>query len=101
MIRSNRGGAPSAVCSPAAAGAASPTGRVPARPSASRRSELGRMGGFRVCRGEGLGLIIPEGFALPRESGPTLRIYDASGRLVRELARGVAGAGDHAVRWDG
>lgn len=38
-------------------------------------------------------------------SGPTrpynLRIYDISGRLVRELAEGPIGAGLHIVPWDG
>ena len=40
-------------------------------------------------------------FALPREGTVSLRIYDAAGRLVRELARGVIPAGDHSARWDG
>ena len=40
-------------------------------------------------------------FALPREGAISLRIYDAAGRLVRELARGITPAGDHTARWDG
>ncbi|MGE5177389.1 MAG: FlgD immunoglobulin-like domain containing protein [Hyphomicrobiales bacterium] len=41
------------------------------------------------------------GFSLPRAARATLRVYDVHGRLVRTLADGVFGPGDHRVRWDG
>ena len=31
----------------------------------------------------------------------TLSVYDARGRLVRELADGLFAQGDHTVNWDG
>jgi len=41
-------------------------------------------------------------FGLPDAGPVTLRVYDASGRLVRTLARDeVFAAGYHAVTWDG
>jgi hypothetical protein len=40
-------------------------------------------------------------FALPRRMQVALRIYDARGRLTRELLSGAAGAGYHSVVWDG
>lgn len=40
-------------------------------------------------------------FGLSRDSRVALRVFDASGRLVRTLARGVLGAGEHRVAWDG
>ena len=39
-------------------------------------------------------------YALPRASRVRLAIYDAAGRLVRELANGGREAGDHAEAWD-
>lgn len=39
-------------------------------------------------------------FALPRASTVSLRIFDASGRVVRELANGTLPAGDHISHWD-
>lgn len=37
-----------------------------------------------------------------RRGGPVaLAVYDAGGRLVRELARGDLGAGERAIEWDG
>ncbi len=39
--------------------------------------------------------------ALPEAGGVSLALYDASGRLVRELLHGPTGAGVHAVRWNG
>lgn len=39
-------------------------------------------------------------FALPREATIGLGVFDVSGRLVRELATGVAGAGQHGVTWN-
>jgi hypothetical protein len=41
------------------------------------------------------------GFALPRATALSLVIFDPQGRRVRELARGVLPAGEHALRWDG
>ena len=40
-------------------------------------------------------------FSLGRRGQVTLRIYDVSGRSVRELWRGEAGAGEHPIAWDG
>ena len=40
-------------------------------------------------------------FALPREMPLSLRIYDVTGRCVRNLFRGRARAGFHVLRWDG
>lgn len=39
-------------------------------------------------------------YGLPRAASVRLAVYDAAGRLVRELARGERGAGEHAERWD-
>ena len=40
-------------------------------------------------------------FAVPARLEAELRIFDASGRAVRTLARGAFTAGPHAVEWDG
>jgi len=40
-------------------------------------------------------------FALPTTTGVRLRVYDAAGRLVRVLAEGAFGPGEHEVPWDG
>ena len=40
-------------------------------------------------------------FDLPGAADAALRIYDVSGRLVRELARERLPAGRHEFRWDG
>ena len=40
-------------------------------------------------------------FELARPGRATLRVYDLSGRLVRELADGILPAGPQAVAWDG
>jgi hypothetical protein len=40
-------------------------------------------------------------FGLPERSEITVRIYDASGRLARELLHGVRSQGYHSVFWDG
>jgi hypothetical protein len=40
-------------------------------------------------------------FDLPEARAVELRVYDAAGRLVRELAGGVFAAGTHRVTWDG
>jgi C1A family cysteine protease len=40
-------------------------------------------------------------FAVPRRMAITVRLYDAQGRLTRELARMTAGPGYHSVLWDG
>ena len=39
-------------------------------------------------------------YALPRESRVRLAVYDAAGRLVREVASGIRAAGAHAEAWD-
>jgi len=41
------------------------------------------------------------GFTLDEAADVALRIYDASGRLVRTLADGHRGASHHTVSWDG
>lgn len=41
------------------------------------------------------------GFSLPVEGDVDLQIFDASGRLVRDLVNGSLPAGDHQVSWDG
>jgi C1A family cysteine protease len=40
-------------------------------------------------------------FALPRRMGVSIRIFDAQGRVTRELVDMSAGAGYHSVLWDG
>jgi hypothetical protein len=40
-------------------------------------------------------------YALPGPSLVSLKVYDISGRLIRELDRGERSAGVHPVRWDG
>jgi hypothetical protein len=40
-------------------------------------------------------------FAVPREAEAVVRIYDGSGRLVKELARGRMTAGEQVQVWDG
>ena len=40
-------------------------------------------------------------YALPEPFPVTLRVYDVSGRLVRELVRGERSAGSQSVSWDG
>ncbi|HPF69039.1 MAG TPA: S8 family serine peptidase [Candidatus Krumholzibacteria bacterium] len=40
-------------------------------------------------------------FALPHEATVALELYDLRGRRVRTVFRGVLGAGDQALRWDG
>jgi len=40
-------------------------------------------------------------FALAAEGPARLRLYDAGGRLVRELASGRLPAGEHVAAWDG
>lgn len=40
-------------------------------------------------------------YAVPRTTQVTLRIYDASGRLVKVLAEGAHSASSYAARWDG
>ena len=40
-------------------------------------------------------------FELPTATRVALRLYDAGGRLVRELADADMAAGQHAFRWDG
>jgi len=43
--------------------------------------------------------VIP--FALAREGGVTLRVFDLSGRQVRVLVAEAMGKGEHTVSWDG
>jgi flagellar hook assembly protein FlgD len=40
-------------------------------------------------------------FRLSSETAVALRIFDASGRLVRTLVDGVLAAGEHGASWDG
>ena len=40
-------------------------------------------------------------YTLPAAGPVSLSLFDASGRLVRRLVRGVEDAGMHSVRWDG
>jgi hypothetical protein len=40
-------------------------------------------------------------FELARDQGVTVRVFDVSGRLVRNLAEERLPAGSHTVRWDG
>jgi hypothetical protein len=40
-------------------------------------------------------------YVLPAETSADLRIFDASGRLVRSIASGRMAAGSHSVVWDG
>jgi len=40
-------------------------------------------------------------FGLPRACPLSLAVFDASGRRVRDLARGDLPAGEHLARWDG
>jgi flagellar hook assembly protein FlgD len=39
-------------------------------------------------------------YAIPSPSDAALRVYDASGRLVRVLAEGLMPAGEHLAVWD-
>jgi flagellar hook assembly protein FlgD len=39
-------------------------------------------------------------FGLPRAAMVDLAIFDATGRRVRQLVRGLQPAGEHAVAWD-
>ncbi len=38
---------------------------------------------------------------LPRLQNAEVRVVDATGRTVRDLASGPLGAGTHAIAWDG
>jgi flagellar hook assembly protein FlgD len=38
---------------------------------------------------------------LPADGSVSLRLFDARGRLVRDLATGDLRAGRHDIRWDG
>ncbi|MEZ4648080.1 MAG: FlgD immunoglobulin-like domain containing protein [Candidatus Eisenbacteria bacterium] len=40
-------------------------------------------------------------FQLAETSPVRVEVFDISGRLVRTLYRGVLGAGEHGVEWDG
>jgi len=40
-------------------------------------------------------------FVLPAEENVSLRVYDVSGRLVRDLAGGTFAAGRHRILWNG
>jgi hypothetical protein len=41
------------------------------------------------------------GFALPRAGEVSLSLYDATGKLVRQLRHGTAAAGEYRLTWDG
>ena len=40
-------------------------------------------------------------YTLPERTEVSVTVYDAAGRVVRELNRGVQTAGEHAISWDG
>ena len=40
-------------------------------------------------------------YALPNAAEVSLSVYDATGKLVKELRRGTAAAGEHRLTWDG
>ncbi len=40
-------------------------------------------------------------FSLPRAEAVRLRVFDVTGRAVRELVQGTLAAGQHRVEWDG
>jgi hypothetical protein len=40
-------------------------------------------------------------YSIDRPGAVRLLVYDASGRLVREIERGVTPAGEHSYLWDG
>jgi len=39
-------------------------------------------------------------FGVPRETNVSLRVFDAAGRVVRDLHNGSMGAGEYASTWD-
>jgi flagellar hook assembly protein FlgD len=39
-------------------------------------------------------------FGLPKSAAVSLRVFDAAGRLVRELENGVLPAGEYTSTWD-
>jgi hypothetical protein len=41
------------------------------------------------------------GFALPKAAEASLSVYDATGKLVRQLRSGATAAGEHRLTWDG
>ncbi len=41
------------------------------------------------------------GYALPKAAEVSLSVYDATGKLVRQLHRGNAAAGEYRLAWDG
>jgi CRISPR/Cas system endoribonuclease Cas6 (RAMP superfamily) len=40
-------------------------------------------------------------YTLPARTEVSVTVYDAAGRVVRELSRKVETAGEHAISWDG
>jgi flagellar basal-body rod modification protein FlgD len=50
---------------------------------------------------DGVPLVEPLLFLAGNSSATTVRVYDASGRLVRALELGALAQGEHAVAWDG
>jgi hypothetical protein len=41
------------------------------------------------------------GYALPKAAEVSLSVYDATGKLVRQLRRGTTAAGEYRLNWDG
>jgi hypothetical protein len=40
-------------------------------------------------------------YSLPSQTEVSVTVYDAAGRVVRELSRKIETAGEHAISWDG
>jgi len=54
-----------------------------------------------VPRPSVFGRSVAIGYALPKAAEVSLSVYDATGKLVRELHRGNAAAGEYRLAWDG
>jgi hypothetical protein len=54
-----------------------------------------------VPRPSVFGRSVAIGYALPKAAEASLSVYDATGKLVRELRHGATPAGEHQLNWDG
>jgi len=54
-----------------------------------------------VPRPSVFGRYVAIAYALPNAAGVSLSVYDATGKLVKELRRGTAAAGEYRLVWDG